>query len=266
MQPSMSTPLLLILTLLLLGAPAIALGNDGEIDPDRPDVSTSARPVGRGVIQLESGLDYTRTSLAASPAERRFAVQATLRIGLTDALEARLEGEPLVRLRGAEEATDVGDLVVGLKYQLFEPPKDSPWPTLGLLPFVKLPTGQSPIGSEEADGGLIGLASFALPGDVDLDLNAGVVALGQRNPGGILLQALVSTSLSYSLMKRLRSFAEFFFQTREEREGQDQAGIHAGLLYVITSSLALDASVRTSLIGQAPDYGLRAGLSVRFGR
>ena len=266
MQPSMRSPLFLLLALLLVASPTIALGNDDEINPDRPDVSTSARPVGRGVIQLESGLEYTRTSLAASPAERRFAVQTTLRVGLTDALEARLEGEPLVRLRGPDDDTGFGDFTIGVKYRLYQPPPDSPWPALGLLPFVKLPTAQSPIGSEEPDGGLVGLASFALPGDVDLDVNAGVVALGQRDPGGILVQALVSASVSYPLSKRLRGFAEFFFATREERQAKDQAGIHAGILYVLTPSFALDASVLTSLFGQAPDYGLRAGMSVRFGR
>jgi hypothetical protein len=30
--------------------------------------------------------------------------------------------------------------------------------------------------------------------------------------------------------------------------------------------VALDASVVTSLVGQGPDWGLRAGVSVRFGR
>jgi Putative MetA-pathway of phenol degradation len=263
MRPAMRAPRLLLI-LLLMASPPTALANDNEIEPDRPDVSTSARPVGRCVIQLETGLDYARTSLAGSAAERRFAVQGTLRIGLTDALEARLEGEPLVRLRSSEEETDIGDLFIGLKYRLFEPPKDSWWPTLGLLPTVKLPTGQPPIGSGEPDGALIGLASFALPAEFDLDVNAGIAARGQ--PNGVLLQALISASLGYSFTTRLRGLFEFFFATREQRDSTDGAGIQTGLLYLITPALALDAAVRTSVIGRAPDYGLRAGVSVRFGR
>jgi hypothetical protein len=76
----------------------------------------------------------------------------------------------------------------------------------------------------------------------------------------------VTGSLGRKLARALSAFGEFFFATREARDAGDQAGLQAGLVYVVTPSIAVDAAILTSLIGRAPDYVLRTGLSLRFGR
>jgi hypothetical protein len=38
------------------------------------------------------------------------------------------------------------------------------------------------------------------------------------------------------------------------------------VIWKVMRDLALDAAVSTSLLGALPDYGVRAGVSVRFGR
>lgn len=219
-----------------------------------------------GAFQIEAGVLYERSSVGGSPAERRLAIEAGLRVGVTDRLEVRLEGEPFVRLRGAEEDTGYGDLRLGLKYRFLDARAGAWWPSLGVQPFVKLPIASEPIGTERPDLGALALASFDLPGDLGLDLNAGPVLVGQSRPSGHLIQALTSASLSRELTEKLSSFVEIFFASREERQGRDAVGLDAGLLYALTPTLALDAAVQTSLAGPGPDWALRAGLSVRFGR
>src|SRR5947208_3473320 len=71
----------------------------GLIETDRPDLTNGVKTVPPGAAQIETGVAYARRSIAASEAERRLAIEATLRVGLTDRLEVRLDGEPLVRLR-----------------------------------------------------------------------------------------------------------------------------------------------------------------------
>lgn len=39
-----------------------------------------------------------------------------------------------------------------------------------------------------------------------------------------------------------------------------------GVTYVITERVAVDAALQTSVAGGGPDYALRAGFTVRFGR
>lgn len=237
------------------------------IDPDRPDFTDSAATLGRGVLQIETGLEYARTSLGGSPAERRLAVETVLRVGLAERLEARLEAEPLVRLRGAEDDTGHGDLTLGLKYR-FRDATEGDWrPALGVLPFVKLPIAEAPIGSERPDFGATLLASFDLPRDLGLDVNAGLAAIGQTRPSGYLVQGFASASLQRALQpQRLQAFAELFFFSREEGDGRYRLGADVGVVYHLTPSLAADAAVETTLAGRGPDYAVRAGLSMRFGR
>ena len=244
-----------------------AVAADGDsIDPDRPDLSFSAKTVGARTVQVETGLLFERTRTAGEPTERRLAAEMTVRIGVGDRLELRVDSEPIVRLRGAEDATDVGDFAVGAKWRFLDAVPDAAWPALALLPFVKLPTAPTPIGTGKADYGLLLLASFELPADFALDVNAGVVAVGQTRPSGHLAQARVSASLSRKLGASLSTFGEIFYASREERSGREQVALDAGLVWTVLPDLALDAAVGTSLYGSAPDVFVRAGGSVRFGR
>jgi hypothetical protein len=250
---------------LALAAPLRA-GADA-IDPDRPDFTDSAATLGRGVLQIETGLGYGRTSLGGSPAERRLAVETMLRVGLAERLEGRLEAEPLVRLRGAEDDTGHGDLTLGLKYR-FRDAIEGDWrPALGVLAFVKVPIAEAPIGSERPDFGATLLAGFDLPWDLGLDVNAGLAATGQTRPSGYLVQGFASASVQRALQpERLQAFAELFFFSREERDGRYRLGADVGIIYLLTPSLAADVAVETTLAGRGPDYAVRAGLSMRFGR
>lgn len=216
------------------------------------------------MLQLETGLQYAKTRVGGGESLRRLGLQAALRTGLTDTLEAQIAGEPLVRLRGEAVDTGPGDLALGLKYRFLEARDGSP--ALGLQPSVTVPVAGAPIGIGRPAFTLLALASFDLPAGFDLDVNTGVAALAQRRPEGYLLQALASASLSRELVARLSTFVELFFASRADRESRAALGLNAGMLYLVTSDLALDLAVGTSLAGPAPDWMVTAGLSARFGR
>jgi hypothetical protein len=251
----------------LLGAPpAVAADADRDaIDPDRPDISSSAKTVRPAHVQIESGVLYQRTRFADEPTERRWSIETTVRVGVLGNLELRVDGEPLVRLRGADDATDVGDFTLGAKWRFYEPPPDSGVPALAIFPFVKLPTAPEPIGTERADFGLRFIASFNLPADFTLDANAGVAAIGQRH-GDYLAQAQASGSLSREIVGNLLGILEMFYFSRQERGDRDRVGIDTGLVWRLGRDAALDVAVGTSLYGRLPDVFVRAGGSVRFGR
>lgn len=254
----------------LLAALPLGAGSTAEepepINPDRAGAATGAATVGRGATQIEAGLAYEQERIGGSPRDRRFTVEAALRAGVTERLEVRVQGEPLVRLRGAEDATDHGDFGLGLKCRFLEPPEDSWWPALALLPSVTLPVNEPPIGTGKTDFGSVLLASFALPGQVSLDMNAGLAAIGQTRPGGYLLQAIAAAGASRDFADGLTLFSDLFYTSREVRAGRDSLVLDAGLLWRPTRDVALDASGVTSLVGHGPDWSVRAGVSVRFGR
>ena len=75
-----------------------------------------------------------------------------------------------------------------------------------------------------------------------------------------------SASLSREFTEKFSTFVELFFGSREARDGRHTLGLDAGLIYLLSRRVALDAGVETSLNGQGPDIAFRAGLTVRLGR
>jgi hypothetical protein len=232
------------------------------VEPDRPDISNSTHTVPVRALQIELGLEYAR--LHHDPTERQLAAQTTLRTGLSDRLEIRLDSEPLVWLK--EDAGDVGlgDLAMGLKARLFEPLEGEAWPALGVQSFVKIPTARTPIGSGRLDAGAFLLADQDVPWEMQLTVNAGLVVVGQ--PHGALLQGLASASLSREFWGRLSPFLEMFFASREERDGHYTVGLDTGVVYLVTRRVALDAAAEMTLNRRRPDYALRTGVSLLVGR
>jgi hypothetical protein len=251
--------------LALLGLwPAAAVGQD--INPDRPDLTTSAELVPAGALQIETGLEYERARVGGGPAERRLTVQAVLRAGLASALEVSLDGEPVVWLRAEREDLGSGDYTLALKYRLREAAPDGDGLAVALRPFVKLPTADAPIGSERPDWGALALVSVGLPWGLGLDANAGVAALGQTRPEGFIPQGIVSGSLSWAATERLSTVTELYFATAAERGARPSSILTLAVVYRLTPRLAVDAGVRTALTGPGPDWSALAGLSVRLGR
>jgi hypothetical protein len=258
-------------TLVALTLPALlclraAAAPAQDINPDRPDLTTGAEVVPAGVLQLETGLEYERARVGGGPTEQRLALQATLRAGLTSALEVSLEGEPVVWSRAGRDDTGSGDYTLGVKYRFHAPAAEGAGPSLGVKPFVKLPTASEPIGSERPDFGAILLMSLGLPWGLSLDTNAGVAAIGQSRPDGFIPQGIASGSLSWAATERLSTITELFFATKDARDSRDSLRATLAVVYRLTPRLAFDAGARTTLHGPGPDWSVLAGLSVRFGR
>jgi hypothetical protein len=235
-----------------------------KVEPDRPTVSNSTHTAPVRALQVELGLEYARSHNDTSATERRLAVQTTLRTGLSDRFEVRLDGEPLVRLKEEHDDIGLGDMAVGVKYRFFEPPEGQGGPALGVQPFLKLPTARTPIGSGRLDSGVLVLADQDLRWEVQLTVNAGLVAVGQ--PHGYLLQGLVSASVTREFWGRLSPFVEVFFASRDERDGHNTVGLDTGIVYLLTRRIAIDAAAETTLNRHRPDYALRTGLSLLLGR
>ena len=249
---------------LLAHGPTAAAAQD--INPDRPDLTTSAELVPAGSLQLETGIEYERARAGGQPTGQMLSTQAVLRAGILRVLELSLEGEPFDWQRTDREASGSGDYTLGLKYRLFTPSEGSRAPMLSVKPIVKLPTASAPIGSERPDFGALLLATFGLPKGLTLDTNLGVVALGQRHPEGFIPQGIASGSLTTPLGDRLSAITELFFTTKEDRDSRASLRTTLAVMYKLTPRLALDAGVRTTLVGPGPDWSVFVGLSARFGR
>ena len=197
-----------LLLLALCAAPSIA----AEIEVDRPELTESAKLVPRGAIQLESGIAFSRERQAGLAPERTFQAEADLRIGLARNVELNLGWDPLVRVRGSDDDTGVGDVTLGVRYRFVEGFEDVLWPPhVAVKVFAKLPAAEEPLGTGRPDFGALLLASFELPLDFELEVNLGAAAIGQTRPNGYLAQAIATASLSRDLAPSLLGFFEVLF-------------------------------------------------------
>jgi hypothetical protein len=264
-----SHPARIVGLLTLISIPLLPMGAAvarQEVAPDRPDITDSAQTISPGGFQLETGVEYSRTRIGGSPAERQLTLESALRVGLTGNLELLVDAEPVIWLRTDREDLNRGDLTLGLKYRFFGSNEREEGLAVALRPFIKLPVADAPLGSERVDFGLLFLASQPLPGDFSIDANVGIAAIGQRRPEGFLLQALASASLSYAVTKRLSALVELFFHSKDERDGRELLGLTVGVVYLLSESLAVDAAMRTTLSGRGPEWAAVAGFSVRWGK
>ena len=235
-----------------------------EVSPDRPSVGTSAFIVAPGLVQTESGVEYSRQSRAARVPELRIGTEVLARAGIADGLEVRLLVEPVAILTDGTTDAGFGDVTLAVKYRILSPGEGGWPPAVALLPFVKVPTARDPIGSEHVDLGAIAIASLSLPWELSADVNAGIVALGDRL--GFLVQAVASIGVSRPITDRLSAYGELFFRSREDRNGRDALGADAGLTFTLTKRVALDAAVEAGLLGDGSDWAVRTGISVLLGR
>ena len=140
---------------LLLATGRVGAAASEEIQPDRPEVTESARLVPRGAFQLETGFVFSGQRSAGMPTERIFGIEADLRIGVARQLEVDIEGDPLVRVRGPQDDTGFGDVTLGVRDRFLEDVDAAPWPpSLALKPYVKIPVASEPIGTGRPDFGL----------------------------------------------------------------------------------------------------------------
>jgi len=253
--------LVVVVALLLVGVSVPAI-RAAEIEPDRPEVTESAKLVPAGAVQLESGVALSRERRAGVAAERTFQIEADVRIGVARDIELNVGWQPLVRVRGPEDDTGTGDVTVGVRYRFLEGIENEPWPPhLAVKAFARLPTSDEPLGSGRPDFGALVLGSFELPLDFELEVNLGAAAIGQTRPNGYLAQGFATASLSREFTPSLLGFLEFIFNTRAERDDREQLAVNVGVVYRLTRRLAIDAGIQTSLAGQGPDYVVRTGLS-----
>ena len=262
MRPS---GLIAFCAILALGT-SVAVAEEDLIPTDRPSLSTSTVTVPPGALQIESGVEYTRSRLSHGQNEQQFLVDVLLRTGITSRLEARLDMNPLVWLKDADTNIGFGDLTLSVKYRFFDSPEGSRWPSLGVLPFVKLPTARSPIGSERVDFGCTALATFDLPWQLSLDANVGLAGLGQSQGAAFLLQETVSASLNRQISARWAMYGELFYASPSERGSRDVVGFDTGVQFLVLPRVVLDMTAQVARGTPGPDFAIRAGLSVRFGR
>ncbi|MEW9623135.1 transporter [Rhodanobacter geophilus] len=243
--------------LLALGLAATAHA-DGNPGYDRPGLGFAPAVLQAGAVTYEQGLpDWTR-SHDGGTSSAQYSTDGLLRLGLGGPLELQLGSSwNELHLSGAgtsEHASGRGDTSLGMKFAL---PASGAF-SWGLLGSVEFTDGTRALHNPQRQ--------YLLGADFNWQWNA-------RNTAGLYLQdvragghdsQLLALDDGYALTPALNVYAEAAW-LHDAVDGQgSQAG--AGVAWLVTPRVQLDASARHRLSGHADEWEAGLGVSVYFGR
>lgn len=239
-----------------------------SFNTDRPPKANSPYTVDAGHFQYESDIaviSYADTN--GVKAQQWTVIDPTLKLGLTDTIDAELQVTPYESLvaKSAAQTTSisgVGDMFARLKINVLG---DDHGPVaVALLPYLKLPTAENGLGNGRAEGGLILPISLSMPHDFTvIVMPEGDYLKDDAGPGYHLAFDFL-VNVSHALDKRWTVYTEVF--TRQSFESQDRPiyTFDAALTYALTPNRQLDFGGNFGLTDAAPRAQLYMGLSQRF--
>lgn len=240
---------MLLLPLLLLALGACA---QGRLDTDRPDQTESTTTVPAGAVQLEAGAVH---SPAADLPAAWSLPQALFRLGLSDRIELRAEGEHM-RMTGADgrATATTGPMAFGAKVGLGEGRK-SGVRTAALMKIGLPRPGSRPDGHPFA--GIVLLADRDLGPRWSMGANLGM----EWNDLSPLANTIYSLTSAVDLSQHFGAFAEIYGAFPEGGRGDHRWD--GGVTWAVGGNMLFDASLGHGFQGQGWFFG--AGFSFRVG-
>jgi len=226
-----------------------AFAQDDLINADRPGIADSSGVVGRGIFQIEAGLERDHGSDG-----RSLATPLLLRYGVSKSFEFRVEGDGYIHAGGAN---GFAPLSIGAKYKF----ADSP--SLGIIARLFVPSGSGAQRSHTTNG------DVRLAADIDLSekwsLNPNIGIASQDDGAGRFTSGLAAMTLQYSISDHANLFVDGAMQSPEEKGGTISLVFDAGGAWVVGRNTQLDAYAGWGAHGStAPNVFIGAGISRRF--
>jgi hypothetical protein len=255
-----------LLILASLCSPAFAAR---EMTTDRPDTTESPFTIEPGHFQLEmSFVEFSQDN--ANPQRASVHVNEwnfapfNLRVGLTENsdLHVIFETHHLSRIDDrttgrVDKFSGYGDVTLRMKWNFWG--NDGGPSALGIMPFVKLPTGSNDFGNHHLEGGVILPASFELPAGWGLSVMTEWDLARNRQDDGYDNLWVNSASFSHSIAGPVDGFIELVSQVG----GPPVVTLNGGISWDIGENLKWDLGANFALTRAADDMLLFTGISWR---
>lgn len=235
-----------------------------DLSPDRPDATESPRTVDAGRVQLEmSFMEFGRED-SGTRTDTYVYVPFNLKIGLLHNADLQLLFDPYVRVqdRATPDASGIGDLTLRFKANLWG--NDSGDTALGIMPFVKLPTGDRDVSNGNVEPGVIIAFAAALPAEFNLGLMAEFDAVRNAEDTGFDLEFVHTATVGRNVIGPLGAFVEYIGVASSDSGSDYAASFSGGFTFELSEDAVLDAGVVFGLTDAAEDLRLFSGITIRF--
>jgi hypothetical protein len=226
----------------LLLVPAFSRAQEASIVADRPGLADGSTTVGRGVVQLETGVT------GEGGDEELFTLPTLVRYGITDRLELRIASDVL---GWHSDGSDVAPVSAGFKLRL----RDGAVP-LSLIASVQPPSGGGAFRSAGFESEARLVSDIELAEGLSLTPNVGVAVVEGDGAAALFAMTLERE------MGRALPFIDF---ETTITDGDTSIIADAGVAWVVLPDTQLDISAGVDVHGDAyPEWFVAAGFSRRF--
>lgn len=260
-----------IATAVLVGALAVQHARAADaITTDRPDFVESSDVVGRGRVQIETGIGFERNEADGLKTRTR-STPTLLRLGFRDDMELRIETDGLLRSRVQDLSTGAtqtergsADTSIGIKWRTQEGDEARGTPGMAWLMHVDLDTGSTAFRGQGLRPSLRFVAEWDLPHDLSIGVMPGVVA-DKADDGSRFAAGMFAVTLGQGWSPAWHGFVEIAAQRLASRaHGGNVVSFDFGATYLVNDSLQLDLSASRGLTRDTPDFQWGVGVSFRF--
>lgn len=255
--------LIVIAPLIAIASAANAQTDDDYISADRPGFAESSEVVGRGRVQLETGVQR-ETRKAGEDPERNVFLPTLLRWGVTENWEARFESDLYAWMRQSDgaRAEALAPASVGFKYQFMEAEQGRP--SVGAIVRISPASGSKVLRTRRTTGDIRLAADWDFRPQWSLNPNIGL-AIEEDEEGRRFSATLLAATLAYKPRRTLEVFLDSALQRPEARGGRSSLVYDAGMAYLVARDVQLDISAGARGRGTNPPRSfVGAGVSVRF--
>lgn len=245
-----------------------------ELSPDRPDGTESPTTVDAGHFQIElSFIDYARDE--DDDVETLSLFDTNLKVGLTNNTDLQLIFQAYAQERtdtptGTMEVEGFSDVTLRLKVNLWgnDPAPGSPQlfgldTAVGVMPFVKIPTGTD-LSNDHAEGGFIIMLGLDVSDKFGLGfmLESGVVY--DEDDDDYDGEFVHTAVLGFDVSGPLGAYVEYIGVVSTDTDSDYQAYFSGGFTYAIKRDLLLDIGARFGMTTAAEDAVVFMGLTWRY--
>lgn len=242
---------------------------------ERPSKTDSPYSVDTGKVQIETnllGYTYNRDCKHANCSRTKIYEVGgfnNIRIGLTDNTDLQIVAD--VYLNKYEASTGgpatreqgFGDTTLRLKYNITgNHPSDKI--SVGLLPYIKLPTHRGNLGNQKIEFGIGAPFNVNLPNDYSIGGMSVINWINDESHRGYDMAYINSLVLSKQHSPKIKSYAEIFTHYINQSGGIWKNTFDAGLVYSISDNFSVDANLQFGISDDADDKKLFFGTAYRF--
>ncbi len=239
-----------------------------ELSADRPDGTESPYTVDAGHVQVElSFIDYTHDHDAGLRTDTFKVFDTNLKFGLTPNTDLQFIFTPYVNEEStlgngpAVTAGGLGDIQLRLKINLWG--NDAGETALGIMPFVKLPTGTE-FGNDPIEGGFITMLAWNVADNWGLGFMAEINAVYDPDDNDYDAELVHTAVFGFDVVAKLGAYVEYIGVVSSDRGTGYAGSFSAGLTYELRKNLVLDVGTRAGLTAAADDLNLFTGMTWRY--